>query len=69
MPINILDILKSWGTAFSPSAEQFKKGEARLAICNSCEFKADTPVAHCSVCKCMLKAKIFSNKPCPKEKW
>jgi len=67
--IDFADILKSWGTAFSPSPEQAEKGKSRLEICKACEFMVEDPFARCSVCNCLLKAKVFSGKPCPKEKW
>ena len=70
------EIFKSGGIALDPTHEQFELAQERIKICNTCEFKKEDPVIHCSVCGCALKAKIYTpntfldiDGSCPKEKW
>lgn len=65
------EIFKAWGIALNPNETQSALGAKRLAICEACEFKSDTPVKRCTVCGCALKAKVFSpvRGACPKAKW
>jgi hypothetical protein len=65
------EIFKSWKIAFNPDDVHAELAAKRIEICDSCEFKAETPVKHCTVCGCALKGKIHSPNQgaCPKGKW
>jgi hypothetical protein len=67
----IEEIFKAWGIMFNPNEAQAELAGKRMEICDTCEFKRTTPVIHCSVCGCALKAKIYSPKigACPIGKW
>lgn len=67
----IEEIFKSWGIKFNPNDSQSELASNRLEICESCEFKSDAVIKHCTVCGCALKAKIYSPVvgSCPKGKW
>jgi hypothetical protein len=67
----IQEIFKAWGIMFNPDDIQSELAAARMEICDTCESKRTTPVIHCSVCGCALKAKIYSPKigACPMGKW
>lgn len=65
------EIFKAWNIALDPNQTQALLGAQRLAVCEGCEFKSDTPFKRCTVCGCALKAKIFSpvKNACPKGFW
>lgn len=68
----IQEIFRAWGIALKPNDAQSAHAARRLSVCEVCEWKRDTPVRHCSVCGCALRAKIFTPKrdgACPKGKW
>lgn len=70
----VTEIMQAWVIAANPTPEQIKLADARLKICNSCEFvrhKEKTGNPYCSDCGCPLKKKIFSQKydACPKHYW
>jgi hypothetical protein len=67
----IEEIFKAWQIAFNPNEAQAFLASERIQICDKCEHKKTTPVIHCGVCGCALKAKIFSPvvSACPKGKW
>jgi hypothetical protein len=67
----IEEIFRSWGIALNPDNERYELAVKRLAICESCPFKSDTPFKRCTVCGCALKGKIYSPVlgACPKGKW
>jgi hypothetical protein len=67
----IVEIFKAWNIAFNPDQPQAELAAKRLAICEECEFRADTPIKRCTVCGCALKGKVFSpvRGACPKGKW
>ena len=70
----VKEIAQSWITALNPTKEQIILAEARLKICNSCEFigyRELTGNPFCKDCGCPLKKKIFSNKhdACTQHKW
>ena len=79
----IEEIFKAFSIAFDPNAEQAELASKRIEICDACEFKniiniSFVNVAICTVCGCMLKAKIFTPvlhndddgvKSCPKSFW
>lgn len=66
--IDIFEILNAWGTKLHPTEEQKKLAEKRATICSSCEFAKKNV---CSICGCILAAKVYSSRenPCPKRKW
>ena len=65
------EIFKAWKISFNPDEKQAELAAKRITICNGCEFAAEKPIRHCTVCGCALKAKIFSpeKNACPKDKW
>jgi hypothetical protein len=67
----IEEIFRAWGIALNPNDEQYELAKKRLEICETCEFKSDNPVRHCTVCGCALKGKVYSpvKGACPKGKW
>ncbi len=67
----LVEIFKAWNIALAPDEPQAMLAAQRIAVCESCEFRADTPFKRCTVCGCALKAKIFSpvKNACPKGKW
>jgi hypothetical protein len=67
----LVEIFKAWNIALAPDEPQAMLAAQRIAVCESCEFKDDTPFKRCTVCGCALKAKIFSpvKNACPKGKW
>jgi rubredoxin len=72
----IQEIFTAWAISFDPNQEQSELASERIAICNECEFKATTPIIHCSLCGCALRAKIFTplkgnevTPTCPQHKW
>jgi len=64
--IEFEDILNSWAGLFNPTEEQKRKAKIRLLTCNQCEHQK---MGICTSCKCFIRAKVFSSKPCPKDKW
>ena len=64
----VTEIFQAWRISYSPEADQAELAAERIQICNSCEFKRDNPVVHCSACGCALKKKIYSpvKGACPK---
>jgi hypothetical protein len=67
----VTEIFQAWRISYSPEADQAELAAERIQICNSCEFKRDNPVVHCSACGCALKKKIYSpvKGACPKGLW
>jgi len=72
----LVEIASAWIAAANPTEEQKQKAEARIAICNTCEYSryaALTDIHYCGECGCPLKKKIFSPLPpeeaCPKKYW
>lgn len=67
----LVEIFTAWGISFNPNEAQNDRAIKRLAVCESCEFKADHPIKRCTVCGCALKGKVFSpvKDACPKGKW
>ncbi len=67
----IEEIFKAWRIAYNPNEAQTELAVERITICNGCEFKAEEPLIHCTVCGCSLKKKIYSpvKGACPKGKW
>ena len=67
----IQEIFTAWAISFDPNEMQSELASERIQICDSCEFKATDPIIHCSICKCALRAKIFSpvKGACPQGKW
>jgi hypothetical protein len=69
----VKEIVDAWVIATNPSPEQLKLAEARLNVCNGCEYigygKKGNP--KCNECGCPLQKKIFSAKhdACPLHKW
>jgi hypothetical protein len=70
----VTEIVNAWIIAANPTKEQTILADARLKICNSCEFirhqeRSGNP--YCGDCGCPLKKKIFSKKydACPKHYW
>lgn len=67
----ITEIFKSWGIMFNPDDKQADLASERIQICNACEQKKESPMIHCGLCGCALKAKIYSpvQGACPAGKW
>jgi hypothetical protein len=78
----IKEIFEAWKISFRPDDTQAELASKRIEICNSCEFKVETPVGpgisffRCSVCGCALKAKVYTTHThlneggsCPKGFW
>jgi len=75
------EIFRAFSIAFDPNAEQAELASKRIVICDSCEYKdiisiGFMNVARCTVCGCMLRAKIYTpvlhddeNKSCPMSFW
>lgn len=65
------EIFEAWRISFNPDDKQSELAAERMMICDECEFKKTSPVIHCSVCGCALKAKVYSPVvgACPKDKW
>lgn len=65
------EIFKAWRIAFNPDEIYAELAEKRIKICDTCEFKSDLPVRHCTLCGCALRGKIHSPRKgaCPKDKW
>ena len=72
---DFLEIAVAWKRAANPTPEQAAVADSRLAVCNSCEFKAFVELTRhykCDACGCPLNKKVFSPKgpeACPKGKW
>jgi hypothetical protein len=64
--IIVKDILESWFKMLNPTKEQKQTANQRFEICEQCEHNIELK---CSKCGCPLKAKIFSQKGCPLNKW
>jgi hypothetical protein len=64
--ITVKDILESWFKMLNPTKEQKQTANERFYICEKCEHNIELK---CSKCGCPLKAKIFSQKGCPLNKW
>jgi len=70
----VTEIIDAWVIAANPTPEQIKLADARLKICNKCEFighRQLTGNPFCKDCGCPLKKKIFSREynACPKNYW
>lgn len=65
------EIFKAWKIAFNPDEIYAELAAKRIEICDTCEFKSEVPVRHCTVCGCALRGKIHSPNrgSCPKDKW
>ena len=46
----IQEIFTAWAISFDPNEVQSELAGERIKICNECEFKATTPIIHCSLC-------------------
>lgn len=71
-PMNkAVEIFKAWATMFNPNSVQVDLALERVQICESCEYKKISPMVHCELCDCPLKAKIYSplKGACPAGKW
>jgi len=66
MVVVVKDILESWFKMLNPSNEQKLIANARFEICEVCEHNKELK---CNQCGCPLRAKIFSQKGCPINKW
>jgi len=71
---NIVEIMQAWKISYNPTEEQQKIAEARVGICDSCEFKEFKKLTKgfaCGACGCPIVKKIYSPNPasCPKNKW
>lgn len=66
-----LEIFEAWAIMFNPDDAQAELASERIQICDACENKQMSPMIHCSLCICPLKAKIYSpiNGACPAGKW
>ena len=67
----IEEIFKAWKISYNPNDLQSELAIKRMEICNTCEYKKDSPVIHCGQCGCLLSKKIYSPviRACPKDKW
>ena len=67
----IEEIFKAWGIMFNPNDLQSELAAKRMEICDGCESKKTTPIVHCDLCGCALKAKVYSPAigACPIGKW
>ena len=65
------EIFKAWAIWYNPNDSQSELAAERIQICDACEQKRITPVIHCGMCGCALKAKIYSpvKGACPAGKW
>lgn len=65
------EIFQAWKIAYNPDDKQAELAAKRIKICDTCEFKSESPIKHCTVCGCALKGKIYSPEKgaCPKNKW
>jgi hypothetical protein len=72
---DLLEIAVAWKRAAAPTETQSRVADARLEICNDCEWKEYKKMIHmysCGACGCPLNKKVFSPKgpeACPKNKW
>ena len=66
MLVVVKDILQSWFKMLNPTDEQKQIANERFEICDKCEHNIELK---CNKCGCPLKAKIFSQKGCPINKW
>lgn len=72
---DIKEIAVAWARAANPTPEQQAVAEARLAVCDTCEFKEFKALIRmyvCGACGCPLNKKIYSPKgpkACPTGKW
>ena len=62
----VKDILQSWFKMLNPTDEQKQKANERFNICIKCESNIELK---CNKCGCPLRAKVFSQKGCPINKW
>jgi len=80
----IKEIFLAWKIALTVDENdpRYDLASKRIEICNSCEFKVETPIGpgisfyRCSICGCALKGKIFTPSTykdeggsCPKGFW
>jgi hypothetical protein len=67
----VTEIFKAWSIAYNPQRPEIDLAKKRIEVCDSCEFKATSPIIRCTVCGCSLKGKIYSpvKGACPKGKW
>jgi hypothetical protein len=71
-PLNkIQEIFTAWGISFNPSDAQVQIASDRIEICDTCENKRTSPIIHCGLCGCALRAKIYTpvDDACPAGKW
>lgn len=72
---DLKEIAVAWARAANPTEEQAAVAEARLAVCDGCEFKEFKQLIRmytCSACGCPLNKKVYSPRgpeACPKRKW
>lgn len=72
---DLKEIALAWAHAANPTPEQKAIADARLEICDTCEFKEFVKLTRyykCGACGCPLSKKVFSPKgpeACPKRKW
>ena len=74
--MDIKEVLAAWVAKINPNEDQKALAEQRAQVCSGCEFaksviKDKKLIDYCSVCGCILGAKVYSNKEgaCPKGKW
>jgi hypothetical protein len=67
----IEEIFKAWGIMFNPNEAESELAGKRMEICDACPYKETSPIIHCGLCGCALKAKVYSPKigACPDGKW
>lgn len=73
MKFDIKEIATAWLTKVNPTEEQKQLAEQRATICSNCSSVAEGigEIKYCSICKCIIAAKIYSPRenPCPLAKW
>jgi len=70
--MNFKEIIEAWKISFNPTDKEVELAEARIKICDNCEY--NIPILTVQVCKgcgCPIGKKIFTNSfdPCPLRKW
>jgi len=72
---NLLEIAVAWHRARKPTEQQQQVAEARLQVCDGCEYKNFRMLTRsyiCDACGCPLSKKVYSPRgpeACPKNKW
>lgn len=72
---DLKEIALAWAHSMKPTPEQQAIADARLAICDTCEFKEFVKLTRfykCNACGCPINKKVFSPSgadACPKGKW